>query len=56
VAFLPELAVRERLERGTLAVAAEAPVAFADTLYVVWRKSIRPTPAAKELLKSLGAV
>lgn len=56
VAFLPELAVRERLERGTLAVAAEAPVAFDDTLYVVWRKGIRPTPAAKELLKALGAV
>jgi DNA-binding transcriptional LysR family regulator len=56
VAFLPELAVKERIERGTLAVVAEAPVTFEDQLFVVWRKGIRPTPAARELLKALGAL
>lgn len=56
VAFLPELAVRSRLEAGSLAVVAEAPVAFEDQLFVVWRKGVRPTPAAREVLKSLGAL
>jgi DNA-binding transcriptional LysR family regulator len=55
VAFLPELAVRDRLAAGTLAVRAEAPVAFADELYVVWRKDVRPTPAAKAVLVALEA-
>lgn len=55
-AFLPELAVRDRLARGTLAVVAEPPVAFEDKLYVVWRQGVRPTPVARELLKALGAL
>lgn len=56
VAFLPELAVRERIERGTLAVVAEAPVQFEDKLYVVWRKGVRPRAATAEVLKLLGAL
>jgi DNA-binding transcriptional LysR family regulator len=56
VAFLPELAVRERIERGTLAIVAEAPVQFQDQLYVVWRKGVRPRAATAEVLKALGAL
>lgn len=56
VAFLPELAVRERIERGTLAVVADAPVQFEDKLYVVWRKGVRPRAATAEVLKLLGAL
>jgi DNA-binding transcriptional LysR family regulator len=55
-AFLPELALRERLERGTLAIVAEAPVAFQDQLFVVWRQGVRPTPATRALLEALGAL
>ena len=56
VAFLPELALRERLQAGTLAIVADPPVAFADQLYVVRRKGIRPTPAARAVLEALGAL
>jgi DNA-binding transcriptional LysR family regulator len=56
VAFLPELAVRERVARGTLAIVAEAPVQFEDHLYVVWRKGVRPRAATAEVLKLLGAL
>ena len=55
-AFLPELAVRERIAEGRLAVVAEPPVAFQDELYVVWRKDVRPTPTAKAVLAALGAL
>lgn len=55
VAFLPELAVRERIAAGTLAVVADAPVDFADRLYVIRRKGIRPTPAARAVLEALEA-
>jgi DNA-binding transcriptional LysR family regulator len=55
-AFLPEMALRDRFERGSLAVVADAPAEFADQLYVVWRKGVRPTPAAREMLKALNAV
>jgi DNA-binding transcriptional LysR family regulator len=54
VAFLPELALRERIARGTLAVVAEAPVTFQDQLYVVWRQGVQPTPAAQAVLDALG--
>lgn len=56
VAFLPELAARERIAQGKLAVVADAPVAFEDKLYVVRRKGIRPTPAARAVLEVLGAL
>lgn len=56
VAFLPELAVRERIAGGSLAVVADAPVAFSDDLFVVWRKEVRPTPAARAVLAALGAL
>jgi DNA-binding transcriptional LysR family regulator len=56
VAFLPELAARERLAAGTLAIVADPPVEFADTLYVIRRKGIRPTPAARAVLEALGAI
>lgn len=54
-AFVPELALRDRLARGTLAIVAEAPCEFADTLHVVWRRGIRPSLAAAEIIRSLGA-
>lgn len=54
VAFLPELAIRDRLQRGTLAIVADTPVQFADQLFVTWRKAVRLTPAATEVLAALG--
>lgn len=54
VAFLPELAVRPRIDEGRLAIVAESPVAFQDELYVVRRKGVRPTPAARAILEALG--
>lgn len=54
-AFLPELAVRDRLAAGELAIVADAPVAFQDELFVVRRKGVRPTPAARAVLTALGA-
>lgn len=56
VAFLPELAVRDRLDRGSLAIVAEAPCEFSDDLYVIWRKGVVPTPGARAVLRALGAV
>ena len=53
VAFLPRLALEERLQRGTLAIVANAPVAFEDRLFVVWRRGVRPTPAAGAVLAAL---
>lgn len=53
VAFLPELAVRDRLAAGSLAVLADAPCAFSDHLFVVWRKGVQPTTAASVLLEAL---
>ena len=53
-AFLPELAIRDRLTRGTLAIVAEAPVTFEDRLIVAWRKAVRLTPAAAEVRAALG--
>ncbi|MDB5099398.1 MAG: LysR family transcriptional regulator [Cyanobacteria bacterium RYN_339] len=56
VAFLPELAVRERIALGRLAVVADPVADFEDKLYVVRRKGIRPTPAARAVLEVLGAL
>jgi DNA-binding transcriptional LysR family regulator len=53
-AFLPAIAIQDRLERGSLAVVAEAPIAFEDRLHVVWRKGVRLTPAAGAVLTALG--
>ncbi|MNR80324.1 Hca operon transcriptional activator [compost metagenome] len=55
-AYLPQLAIQDRLARGTLAVLAEAPCSFADHLYVVWRKGVRPKPGTRELLRALQAL
>lgn len=56
VAFLPELAIRERVLKGTLAIVAEAPCSFADQLFIVRRKGIRPTPAARAVLEALNVI
>jgi DNA-binding transcriptional LysR family regulator len=55
-AFLPELAVRERMASGRIAVVADAPAEFEDKLYVIRRKGIRPTPAARVVLEALEAL
>ena len=52
--FLPELAIRDRLAAGRLAVVAEPPVPVEEHLWVVWRKRVRPRPAAREVLAALG--
>lgn len=52
-AFLPLLALEERIARGTLALVADPPVDFTDRLFVVWRKGVRPTPAAGAVLAAL---
>lgn len=56
VAFMPELAIRAQLASGTLAVVAEAPSAYADRLFVTWRKGVRLTPAAREMLQAMRAL
>lgn len=53
VAFLPELALRDRLEQGRLAIVADAPCEFHDQLHVIWRKGVRPTRAARQMLEQL---
>lgn len=55
VAFLPELAVRDRVARGSMAIRAMAPCEFSDQLFVVWRKGVRPNLAAAEVLAAIGA-
>jgi DNA-binding transcriptional LysR family regulator len=52
-AFLPELAIRDRVRQGSLAVVADAPCTFADQLYVVWRKGLRPSLAMAAVLDRL---
>lgn len=54
-AFLPRLAVEPRLTAGRLAIVAEAPLAFEDRLFVVHRRGVPPTPAARALLDALQA-
>lgn len=56
VAYLPELAVRERVAAGALAIVADPPSAFQDELFIVRRKGVRPTPAARAVLTALGAL
>lgn len=56
VAFLPELAIRDRLNRGTLAVVADPPCSYSDRLFIVWRKGVRPSPPAREALMALQAI
>lgn len=53
-AFVPELAVRERLRQGTLAIVAEPPIPVANAFYVVRRSGIQPSPAAAVVLERLG--
>jgi DNA-binding transcriptional LysR family regulator len=53
--FVPDLAVKSRLERGALSIVAEAPFAFTEQFYVVWRKGVRLTPAVREMLGVLRA-
>jgi DNA-binding transcriptional LysR family regulator len=53
-AFLPTIAIQDRLERGSLAVVADAPIAYEDRLHVAWRQGVRLTPAAKAVLAALG--
>lgn len=53
VAFLPELAVRDQLASGRLAVVSEAPCTFRDTLYLVWRRGAAPSPAARAVLEAV---
>ncbi len=53
-AFLPELAIKARLAAGKLAVIADPPVQVNEHLWVVWRRRVRPRPAARELLAALG--
>lgn len=55
VAFVPQLAVEARVAAGRLAVVAKAPVRFEDRLFVVWRKGVPPTPAARVLLDAVLA-
>jgi len=56
VAYLPELALHDRIRDGKLAIVAEAPCQFADTLYIVWRKGIRHSPASRAILQALEAL
>ncbi|MDB5100387.1 MAG: transcriptional regulator LysR family [Cyanobacteria bacterium RYN_339] len=55
-AFVPELAVRERIRLGTLAIVAEPPVDVANPFYVVRRAGIQPSPAAEVVLAELAAL
>jgi DNA-binding transcriptional LysR family regulator len=54
VGFLPELAIKDRLAAGRLAVVAEPPEPVEEHLWIVWRKRVRPRPAAREVLAALG--
>lgn len=56
VAFVPRLAVEAHLADGRLAIVAEAPLAFEDRLFVVWRRGVTPTPAAAALREALFAI
>ncbi len=51
--FVPELAVRGRVARGTLAIVADAPFSHADQLYVVWQRGVRLTPAAQAVIDAI---
>lgn len=54
-AFVPHLAIAARLERGLLAVVADAPFPFTEQFYAIWRRDVRLTPAARETLRAMGA-
>jgi DNA-binding transcriptional LysR family regulator len=51
--YLPEIAVRERIRQGRLAIVADPPCSYAEPVYVVWRKGVRPTPAVREVIQAL---
>lgn len=51
VAFAPDVAIAGRVARGSLAVVAEAPAAFEEQVYAVWRKGLRLRPAVRQLLE-----
>ena len=55
-AFVPELAVRERIRLGSLAIVAEPPVAVANPFYVVRRAGVRPGAAAEVVFDLLAAL
>lgn len=52
-AYLPEIAVVDRIAQGRLAIVAEPPCAYAEPVVVVWRKGVRPTPAVREVILAL---
>ena len=53
VAFLPHVAVAERLERCSLAIVAEPPRPYTETYVATWRKRLRQPPAVQALLDVL---
>jgi DNA-binding transcriptional LysR family regulator len=54
-AFVPDLAVKNRLARGALAVVADTPFELTERFYVAWRRGARLTPAVREAVKALSA-
>jgi len=52
-AYVPLLAVRDRIKSGRLAVVATPPVEASATLYIAWRAGVTPTSAARALIQSI---
>gem|GEM_PF-1618008 len=53
-AFLPECAVRQRLDKGTLAVVARAPVEYSEELFIAWREASHLPAAVSATLRAIG--
>lgn len=51
--YVPELAARDRIGQGRLAVVATPPAPFEDVLYVVWRRGVKQGLATRTMIAAL---
>jgi DNA-binding transcriptional LysR family regulator len=56
VTVVPEIAARERLKEGSLAVVADLPYEMNLTNYIVWNKNIYMSPIANRFIYELEKI
>jgi DNA-binding transcriptional LysR family regulator len=55
-AYIPDIAVRQRIAQGRLAIVAEPPCSYSEPVFIIWRKGVRPTAAVREVIQAIKAM
>lgn len=53
VAFLPELCVREKIDRGILSIVSDPPFEYNDNLFLIWANNIRKNLAFLKIIEEI---